>query len=149
MDATDRKILQLLQENGRLSMQKLAAQINMSSPATAERVRKLEEAGAISGYAAQVNADRLGLPTHAFVVATVPMANRPQVYRYLEQNSAIVRAYYVLTGGPDVILEIFSPTPAELDKLQQDLFHLAQTVTYLVRNEPVKDQPLLPPTEAE
>jgi len=59
-DKVDAAILKELQANGRQSIADLARRIAMSHSATAERVRRLEEAGVISGYAAQVDPERLG-----------------------------------------------------------------------------------------
>lgn len=67
MDATDFKILEILQSDGRISMKKLADQINMSTPATTERVRKLEENQSIVGYKAIIRPDLVGREVSAFI----------------------------------------------------------------------------------
>jgi Lrp/AsnC family leucine-responsive transcriptional regulator len=67
LDQTDWRIIAELQRDGRLSFNKLAARINLSAPAVAERVRRLEEAGVISGYQARIDPARVGLPLTAFV----------------------------------------------------------------------------------
>ena len=65
LDATDWRILAELQRDGRLSYNRLAQRVNLSSPAVAERVRRLEESGVITGYGARVDAARAGLPLTA------------------------------------------------------------------------------------
>lgn len=70
MDNTDFKIIEILQQNARISMQRLAQEINMSTPATIERVRKLEESGSIVGYRAMVRPERVGRDIVAFVMIT-------------------------------------------------------------------------------
>ncbi len=67
LDQTDWRILAELQRDGRLSYNRLARLVNLSSPAVAERVRRLEEAGVITGYGARVDAAKAGLPLTAFV----------------------------------------------------------------------------------
>jgi Lrp/AsnC family leucine-responsive transcriptional regulator len=67
LDRTDWRILAELQRNGRLSFNQLARLVNLSSPAVAERVRRLEESGVIAGYQARVDPARAGLPLTAFV----------------------------------------------------------------------------------
>jgi Lrp/AsnC family transcriptional regulator, leucine-responsive regulatory protein len=67
LDPIDWHILAELQRDGRLSYNKLARRVNLSSPAVAERVRRLEEAGVITGYGARVDAPKAGLPLTAFV----------------------------------------------------------------------------------
>jgi Lrp/AsnC family transcriptional regulator, leucine-responsive regulatory protein len=67
MDRYDRRILELLQENGRLSNLELAEQIGLSPSPCLRRVRALEEAGLIAGYRALLDAQRLGLSLMALV----------------------------------------------------------------------------------
>ncbi|QKW37712.1 Lrp/AsnC family transcriptional regulator [Actinomadura sp. NAK00032] len=67
LDQTDWRILAELQRDGRLSFNRLAGLVNLSAPAVAERVRRLEESGVITGYAARVDPARVGQPLTAFV----------------------------------------------------------------------------------
>ncbi|MDN3352555.1 Lrp/AsnC family transcriptional regulator [Actinomadura sp. DC4] len=67
LDRTDWRILTELQRDGRLSYNRLARLVNLSSPAVAERVRRLEEAGVITGYGARIDVAKAGLPLTAFV----------------------------------------------------------------------------------
>ena len=67
LDATDWKILAELQDDGRLSFNQLGKRVNLSSPAVAERVRRLEEAGVITGYRAVVDPRQVGVPLTAFL----------------------------------------------------------------------------------
>jgi Lrp/AsnC family leucine-responsive transcriptional regulator len=67
LDSTDWRILDELQRDGRLSYNQLARRVNLSAPAVAERVRRLEESGVIAGYQARVDPARAGLPLTAFV----------------------------------------------------------------------------------
>lgn len=67
LDSTDWKILRELQTDARLSYNELGKRVGLSAPATAERVRKLEDAGVITSYGAQVDATKVGLPLLAFI----------------------------------------------------------------------------------
>jgi Lrp/AsnC family leucine-responsive transcriptional regulator len=67
VDTTDHLLVQLLQADGRATQLQLAKEVGLSQPATAERIRKLEESGVITGYAAKVDAARLGKDVTAFV----------------------------------------------------------------------------------
>ena len=60
MDITDYKIIEILQEEGRISMKDLGKIVGLTSPAVSERVKRLEEAGVIEGYKAIVNPNALG-----------------------------------------------------------------------------------------
>ena len=67
LDGTDWQILRELQRDARLSYNELGRRVNLSAPAAAERVRKLEDRGVITGYAAQINQAKIGLPLLAFI----------------------------------------------------------------------------------
>lgn len=67
MDAIDRQIVALLQENARRSFSDIGNQVSLSAPAVKRRVDRLEEDGVIRRYSAEVDAEALGWHTHAFV----------------------------------------------------------------------------------
>lgn len=67
LDQTDWKILRELQKDARLSYNELGKRVGLSAPATAERVRKLEDAGVITSYGAQVDVAKIGLPLLVFI----------------------------------------------------------------------------------
>lgn len=67
LDKVDWRILAILQEDGRVSYTELGKQIGLTRPAVAERVRRLETMGVITGYRADVNPSKLGLPILTFI----------------------------------------------------------------------------------
>ena len=67
LDATDRAIVAALAKNGRMTVRELATQIGLSSPSATERIRKLEDAGAINGYTIAVDPSVFGLGIAAHV----------------------------------------------------------------------------------
>lgn len=67
MDAIDRQIVALLQENGRLSQEQIARKVNLSRPAIHERIKRLEEQNFIRGYTARIDWSAVGLPLTAFI----------------------------------------------------------------------------------
>ena len=77
LDQTDWRIIAELQRDGRLSYNQLARRVNLSSPAVAERVRRLEESGVITGYQARIDPARAGLPLTAFVQMRCALGQLP------------------------------------------------------------------------
>ena len=67
LDKTDRRILAVMQENGRLSNQEVAEQVSLSPSPCLRRIRRLEQAGVIRKYVALLDADKLGLGLLAYV----------------------------------------------------------------------------------
>ena len=68
MDRVDQRILEELQADARLSFNELSRRVRLSAPAVAERVRRLEATGVITGYHARVDPGRVGRPVKAVVV---------------------------------------------------------------------------------
>src|SRR5437870_12146523 len=67
LDATDWKLLRELQKDARLSYSELGRRVGLSTPAAAERVRRLEDAGIITGYRAQIDPAKVGLSLLALI----------------------------------------------------------------------------------
>ncbi len=67
LDSTDWKILRELQQDARLSSTELGKRVGLSAPATAERIRKLEAAGVITGYSVHLDPAKLGMPLLALI----------------------------------------------------------------------------------
>ena len=72
LDAVAWKILEALQQNARQSFAEIARQVGLSTPAVAERVHRLEEAGVITGYHVALDIAKLGLPIRVLVRLTIP-----------------------------------------------------------------------------
>ncbi|MCB6184863.1 Lrp/AsnC family transcriptional regulator [Leeia sp. TBRC 13508] len=108
LDVIDLKILALLQEDGRMSNQLLAEKVALSPSACLRRVRLLEEAGAIAGYRAILDASRLGLELESIVQVSM----RQDVEGWHEHFSEAIRnwpevtAAYVVTGEANYILRV-------------------------------------------
>jgi Lrp/AsnC family leucine-responsive transcriptional regulator len=71
MDLIDHRLVQRLQQDGRATQLELARDVGLSQPSVAERLRKLEERGVITGYAAKVDAKQLGKDITAFVGVSI------------------------------------------------------------------------------
>lgn len=108
LDAIDRRILDRLQDNGRISNVDLANDVGISSSPCWRRVRELEKRGVISGYVALVDAAAVGLPVSVFVQVTLER----QIEAALETFEAAVKARpevmecYLMTGDADYLLRI-------------------------------------------
>ncbi len=117
LDSIDIKILGYLMQHGRITWSELAGNLGLSSPATADRVRRLEEKGAIVGYTAQINPDVVGCPLMAFVAVTL---EHPQ-YRapFLEkvQQLAEIQECHHMTGDDDYVLKIRCRGTSDLERL--------------------------------
>jgi Lrp/AsnC family leucine-responsive transcriptional regulator len=108
LDATDLRILKLLQEEGRISNIDLAEKVFLSPSACLRRVRMLEEAGVISRYSAVLNPTALGLEVDAFVQVTM----RRDAQHWHERFSAALQSWpevvgsYIITGEANYLLRV-------------------------------------------
>jgi DNA-binding Lrp family transcriptional regulator len=108
IDATDIKILNILQRNGRITNSALAKEINISPPPTLERVKKLEKSGVIKKYVALLDPTTVGHGTHTFVEVMLRGHTKENVTQFIEAARAmdeIMECHHV-TGDADFLLKI-------------------------------------------
>ena len=129
LDDLDRQVLQLLAEDGRRSYTDLAKDTGLSTSAVHQRVRRLEQRGAITGYSAQVDPLTAGLPLTAFVsVSPIDPAAPDDAPDRLAHLSAI-EACHSVAGDESYILKVRVSDPAALEALLQDIRAAAQVRT--------------------
>ena len=140
-DLTDRKIISKLQKDGRITMKHLGELINMSTPSTIDRVRRLEEAGVIKGYAAVVDYIALGYDMHIYIFVEVNQNKRPGLLEYIAKNQLIAGAHGV-AGSKDMVLDVYCRT-SEFNKLVDELRSFGETESNMIM-EFIKEEPIIP-----
>jgi Lrp/AsnC family leucine-responsive transcriptional regulator len=123
LDGIDRKILRILCGNGRTSYQAIADEIGLSRPAVMERVKRLEEARYITGYAARLDRKRMGAPVTAFVAvrhASAHAAGDEPRMRELERHPNVLECHQV-AGEDCYILKVATPSLERLQELLRDV----------------------------
>jgi len=141
LDDTDWRILTELQRNGRVSFADLARGVAMSPSAVAERVRRLEEAGVISGYRAVVSADRVGLGILAFVRLRYPTGNYRPFHALLDSTPEIVEAHHV-TGEDCFVLKVLARSMGHLEQVAGRIGGLGPVTTNVVYSSPLPGRDL-------
>jgi Lrp/AsnC family leucine-responsive transcriptional regulator len=116
-DATDRAILELLQENCKQPMASIGQKVGLSAPAVLERIHKLEEAGVVVGYVALVDARRLGKDVTAFIGVS---GDQPRAIGRIEQQVAaiddVLECHHV-TGGHTLMVKVKTENTTSLEEL--------------------------------
>jgi Lrp/AsnC family leucine-responsive transcriptional regulator len=127
LDRTGLELLRLLQQEARMSFAELGKRVNLTPPAVAERMRRMEEAGIITGYHAQVDASKLGLPIKAFIRVSdcEPCERMVNLVREMPE----VRECHMLTGSDSYILRVEVASIPHLDSLITRLRPLAKSIT--------------------
>ncbi len=131
IDSYDTRILAELQCDARISMSELGRRVHLSQPAVAERVKKLEISGVITGYHAAVNSAQLGYGIRAFV--RVGRADYATVVKRVEQSPEVINAFNV-TGEDSWILEIAVQDVSHLDEVVTKFCLLTETSTSIILN---------------
>jgi len=143
-DKVDRAILAALQTNGRQSIADLARHINMSHSAAAERVRRLEESGVISGYGAQVDPERLGFTILAYLRLRYPSSVYEPLHQLLADIPEVTEAHHV-TGDDCFIMKVVATSMKHLEQVSGRIGALGSVTTSVVYSSPLPARPLLPP----
>jgi Lrp/AsnC family leucine-responsive transcriptional regulator len=108
LDRTHLRILEALQQDGRLSNVELAEKVGMSESPCFRRVKQLEQSGVIGGYVARLDQRKLGLPVTAFVLVSMEQQDekrRQEFLRRVQEEPHIIECH-AMTGSYDFLLKI-------------------------------------------
>jgi Lrp/AsnC family leucine-responsive transcriptional regulator len=139
LDDIDLKILEIVQKHGRTRRNDLADRVGLSLPAVSERLRKLEEAGIISGYYARLNPGALGKDITAFVLVTVDSSKHYASFVEHVQNTEDILECHAITGEGTHLLKIRTENTSSLEKLLakiQSWTGVVKTTTSMVLSTP-------------
>ncbi|OUO92230.1 Lrp/AsnC family transcriptional regulator [Cloacibacillus sp. An23] len=141
LDDTDRRILAILQENARAAFTEIGRAVGLTSPAVKERVVRMEQAGLIKGYRAELDYSMLGRQLRAVVMLKVKnydrfSEKRGAAYIYeIKKIRGVVRAWDV-TGDVECIAEVAVPSTKELDAALAQFSAIGfATTTYLILSD--------------
>ena len=137
MDNIDRRILTILQENARTPLKVIAEQVFLSSPAVSARIERLETAGYITGYQAQLSSAAMGYQIKAFINLEVEPSQKPEFYPYIESVPNVMECNCV-TGDYSMLIEVCFHTTQELDQFINQLHRFGRTRTQIVFSTPVE-----------
>ncbi len=148
MDSTDRKMLALLQREGRISTVELAERLRLSPTATGERLKRLTRDGVIQGYRAQLDPVRLGLGLLVFVEISLDKTSADIFDRFAQavRRAPEVLECHMVAGGFDSLLKARIPDMPAYRRFLGDVLlalpGVTETRTYAVMEEVKQDAPL-------
>ena len=135
MDNIDLKIISLLQQNARMPLKAIAQSVFLSSPATAARIERLEEAGIISGYRAEIDLKKLGFPVIAFINMELSPAQKPEFYPFICSHPNVLECSCV-TGHFSMHIKVAFDSTEKLDLFIGELQEYGSTETQIVFSTP-------------
>lgn len=143
LDETGWRLLEELQQNARLSYSELGQRVNLSAPAVADRMRRLEDAGIITGYRAEVNLGKLGLPLTAIIrignMAGLAGQNCQTTLARVSEIPEVVECYRV-TGSDAVIAKVAATSSEHLEQIIDQVSFYGPSTTSLVLSKPMRRQ---------
>lgn len=116
MDDIDARIVELLVQNGRLSFAALGGRVDLSPHAAADRVRRLMRAGVITGFAAEVDPDRMGRHLDAMIDVRLKPETLPEQFEAEAARIPAVREIAFVTGRADYAVRVTCRDADELDQ---------------------------------
>lgn len=130
-DETNGRILELLVADGRLTFSEIARRVHLSTPAVISRVRRLEDAGVIRGYRADVDPEALGLPITIFVFLTSTRAMEQRLQRDLKELPEVT-ACHLVSGDISFILRASVESVEHMTEFLERLGRYGEVVTGVV-----------------
>jgi len=142
MDRIDIKILSVVQDSGRISITELSKHAGLSIPATTDRLRKLEDAGVISGYGAQVDPAKLGFGISAVVGMTTFKPSKTKLIATLNDIPEVVECLHV-TGDDSYLIRIYAKSMSDLESIIGKVNNYGETRTSIVLSVPIERRKLV------
>ena len=152
LDVTDRRILAELQRNGRATNVELALRVHLSPAQCHRRQKRLEDAGYIRRYVAELDSEKLGLTVTAFVSVTIANGpfKQPQKFQQAIAGIAEIQECHTVTGEADYLLKVVAPDLKAFSGFLMErltrLFDITNT-TSMVSLEELKQTSALPVRE--
>jgi Lrp/AsnC family leucine-responsive transcriptional regulator len=137
LDDTGWRILDALQENARIPFSELGRRVGLSAPAVTERVRRMEDAGLITGYHVEVALEKLGLPIVALIRVAAPEEKCPRLKTLVQGLAEVLECHHV-TGVDAYVLKVVASSMKHLESVIEAIArHGGTPATAVVLSSPV------------
>lgn len=137
MDRIGWRIIEELQADARITFAELGRRVGLTTPAVIERVRKLEDAGIIRGYRAEIDASRVGFPITAFVRMSITGVEYSKIIDVVKTSREVLECHRA-TGGDSFIMKVAVADVGHLQTLIDRLTPYGITTTSIVLSSPVE-----------
>lgn len=143
IDPLNWKILNCLQVNARSSNAEIGRRVGISSPAVSERIKKLEDAGVISGYHAHVSHFESGYQLKAIITLRAFMGKLKPFLSQVKTYNEVINCYRV-TGNENIVMEVVLKNQKHLERFIDQLISYGETKTQIVLSQVVENNELRP-----
>ena len=144
LEGTDRRILELLAADGRMSFTDLGKATGLSTSAVHQRVKRLEQRGLITGYGATISHEGIGLPLTAFISIRPIDPSQPDDAPERLRGIAEIESCWSVAGDESYILKVRVATPTDIEDLLARIRAAAgvSTRTTIVLSTPYENRPV-------
>ena len=141
IDATNWKILQILQRNARMSVSAISREVGVTSPAVAERIRKMEDAGVLIGYKAEVSHIGSGHQLKAIITLRAFMGRLKPFLEKVHDFKEVLNCYRI-TGNENIFMEVVLFDQFHLEEFIDKLITYGETKTHIVLSTVIENAPI-------
>lgn len=145
LDFLDRRIIEALSSDARMTLRALAKRVGLSSPSVAERLYRLQERGVVRAFAVDLDPRALGYDVQA-IVRVRPLAGRSRIVEQRLLGIPEIIECDKVTGDDCFVARVIVRSIGELDRVLEPLTEEAETSTAIVKSQPVRRR--LPPLDA-
>ena len=131
IDALNWQILDSLQKNARQSFAEIGRNVGLTSPAVAERVKKMEDSGVIKGYKAQVSYHKTGHQLKAVITLRAFMGRLKPFLEKVKEFKEVINCYRI-TGNENIIMEVVLYDQSHLEEFIDKLITYGETKTHII-----------------
>ncbi|NAS32599.1 AsnC family transcriptional regulator [Flavobacteriaceae bacterium R38] len=146
MDHLNWEILKSLQENARLSFSEIGRKVGLTSPAVAERVKKMEDSGVISEYKAVISPMKVGYQLKAIITVSAFMGRLKPFLVKVKEFDEVINCYRV-TGNENIIMEVILQDREHLERFIDELLYYGETKTHIVLSDIMENNTIKKPVE--
>ncbi len=142
IDATNWNILQCLQQNARLSNAEIGRKVGLSSPAVAERIKKMEDYGVIKGYNAEVSYTKTGYQLKAIITLRAFMGRLKPFMLKVQEFREVLNCYRI-TGNENIIMEVVLRDQIHLQGFIDRLITYGEVKTHIILSNLIENNPVV------
>ena len=136
LDTIDKKIIELLQKNGRIPLKRIADEVFLSPPTVSARIDRLEKQGVIRGYTLDVDPLQLGQHILAYIRLDMQPTQKAEFYPFIAACPNVLECNCV-TGQYSMLIKVTYPSTQDLDGFIGQLQQFGKTETQIVFSSPV------------
>lgn len=141
VDHLSLKILELLQQNARTTFVEIGRQIGLTSPAVADRVKKMEDLGIIEGYRTKVSHTHLGYQLRAMITIRAFVGKLRPFLGAVKKYDEVLNCYRI-TGNENIIMEVALKDQFHLEKFIDKLITYGETRTHIILSDVISNAPI-------